>query len=220
MTEPKRSDIHARINDLAATHTAAEIALQVPLTASAVRKHCAGHGIVLKGVQTNQDWPTIDKAIRDGAAEPVGMHVVAERLGITRNAVAGRARRIGVQFRTRAAPGVLSAMGKKGNAVQRASRPPAPVPSARMKWGQSVSHLPIAPTFITPIEETGVVTLLELESHHCRWPIGDVQNPDFRFCGHTQAEGRPYCFKHAKRAYKRSEPAASKTEPRDNRRAA
>lgn len=36
-------------------------------------------------------------------------------------------------------------------------------------------------------------TLMELGREDCKWPIGDPQSPDFRFCGRKQFEGRPYC---------------------------
>jgi GcrA cell cycle regulator len=46
-------------------------------------------------------------------------------------------------------------------------------------------------------------TLLTLENQHCRWPVGEVGEPDFFFCGHPSADvldGRPYCAWHAMRA--------------------
>lgn len=41
-------------------------------------------------------------------------------------------------------------------------------------------------------------SLIELEPHDCRWPIGDS---DFRFCGEIAVEGRPYCLEHCQLAY-------------------
>lgn len=44
--------------------------------------------------------------------------------------------------------------------------------------------------------ETAVV-LVDLEPHHCRWPLGEPRNPDFRFCGCTRVnDKKPYCEKH------------------------
>lgn len=31
------------------------------------------------------------------------------------------------------------------------------------------------------------------EAHHCKWPIGDPKNPEFRFCGEAKVIGLPYC---------------------------
>jgi GcrA cell cycle regulator len=35
----------------------------------------------------------------------------------------------------------------------------------------------------------------------CRWPIGDPQHADFRFCGAKRVSGRPYCETHTRKAY-------------------
>ena len=44
------------------------------------------------------------------------------------------------------------------------------------------------------------VTMLQVESRHCRWPHGDPEGADFRFCGRPRAKGA-YCTTHAARAY-------------------
>lgn len=43
--------------------------------------------------------------------------------------------------------------------------------------------------------------VLLLGAHHCKWPIGDPQAPDFRFCTMLTVEGEVYCFDHCERAY-------------------
>jgi GcrA cell cycle regulator len=40
-----------------------------------------------------------------------------------------------------------------------------------------------------------VASVLELESHHCRWPAGSG------FCGHSHRVGSPYCERHHARAH-------------------
>lgn len=51
-------------------------------------------------------------------------------------------------------------------------------------------------------EATGpeAVRIVEVERRHCRWPLGDPEGPDFRFCGATRTRGA-YCARHAARAY-------------------
>jgi GcrA cell cycle regulator len=44
-------------------------------------------------------------------------------------------------------------------------------------------------------------TLLDLDSHTCRWPVGDPGSCDFFFCGAPPRSGRPYCAEHCARAY-------------------
>jgi hypothetical protein len=45
------------------------------------------------------------------------------------------------------------------------------------------------------------LTLLELTSRSCRWPIGDSRKADFYFCGAATSE-QPYCEVHRVIAYR------------------
>jgi len=49
-------------------------------------------------------------------------------------------------------------------------------------------------------------TLLDLESHDCRWPIGEPRHPDFHFCGAPQLPGHPYCEQHWRLALQPAKP--------------
>jgi GcrA cell cycle regulator len=49
-------------------------------------------------------------------------------------------------------------------------------------------------------------TLVDLEHHDCRWPIGEPRSADFHFCGQPQAPGRPYCAHHWGMAFQPSKP--------------
>jgi GcrA cell cycle regulator len=51
------------------------------------------------------------------------------------------------------------------------------------------------------IPEDQRLSLLELNEHTCKWPIGDPLTPDFYFCGQHSEEGKPYCDFHSRRAY-------------------
>lgn len=46
-----------------------------------------------------------------------------------------------------------------------------------------------------------VTSVLDLEPHHCRWPVGDPKHAGFGYCGCKKVEGLPYCNAHARRAY-------------------
>lgn len=45
------------------------------------------------------------------------------------------------------------------------------------------------------------VKLVELDSHTCRWPLGDPRDEDFCFCGKKVRMGQTYCEEHANMAY-------------------
>jgi len=58
---------------------------------------------------------------------------------------------------------------------------------------------PAAAELFIPVEQR--LTLLQLNEHTCKWPIGDPLTPDFYFCGQHSDEGKPYCEFHSRRAY-------------------
>ena len=45
------------------------------------------------------------------------------------------------------------------------------------------------------------VKLVNLDSHTCRWPIGDPRDEDFCFCVKKVRAGQTYCDEHAAMAY-------------------
>ncbi len=44
------------------------------------------------------------------------------------------------------------------------------------------------------------ITMMNLESGMCRWPIGNPEDEDFHFCGEQSEPSLPYCETHAKMA--------------------
>jgi GcrA cell cycle regulator len=52
----------------------------------------------------------------------------------------------------------------------------------------------------TPPDFKNPVRLIELETHHCRWP-GDGCGPDLLCCGEPKLDGYPYCAPHCRIAY-------------------
>lgn len=136
--------------------------------------------------------------------------VAAELGDVTRNAVIGKVHRLGLSGRVR----------KAGRGP---ARPPQPKPRAaggyvRPKqykdYPPSIGNTALANAYepepepepeistydnIIPINQR--VTLMGLNEHTCRWPIGDVQKPDFHFCGARPSDGAPYCAHHCRVAY-------------------
>ena len=110
--------------------------------------------------------------------------IAVELGGVTRNAVIGTAYRLGL---------VKQETGMRAKAV----RKPKP------------QHHPFKPLPPSPLQNAGVpvidqqadepVTLIELQPHHCRWPIGD--SPNIVFCGGAKLEGYVYCEHHCSVAY-------------------
>ena len=120
--------------------------------------------------------------------------IAKELGGVTRNAVIGKAHRLKLSNR-------LSPIQQNPKKV---AKPKTAAPAAN-------EEKPAAPKKRTPkpanmdIPFTGKgVKLADIKEKMCRWPIGDPQEDDFKFCGCTKAPGLPYCEDHAAVAYQTS----------------
>jgi hypothetical protein len=77
----------------------------------------------------------------------------------------------------------------RGRTVARASRP-APIPDVEMP--RDVSHL-----FRREEGAEEGITIMELRSSTCRWPLGVFSDhPPYRYCGQQTEAGTPYCVHH------------------------
>ncbi len=112
---------------------------------------------------------------------------IAQELGnTTRNAVIGKAHRLGLSGRTtrKVGPKPASSLSRRSGNTARTPRPIA------------------RPRYIEPVERSAyAVDLIELTEQHCKWPVGDPRSKEFHFCGANRAESFPYCAYHASVAY-------------------
>lgn len=129
--------------------------------------------------------------------EGLSAREVAGQLGgVTRNAVIGKIHRLG-----------LSGAGG-AQAQPRRLRPKRPVRPARRRtsWPRPGSPTPTAPRVAHPAPEVAegpglIASVLDLNGHVCRWPIGDPKAAGFCFCGRAVKGEGPYCPDHHVRAY-------------------
>jgi GcrA cell cycle regulator len=120
-------------------------------------------------------------------ADGLSTSQIANELGgITRNAVIGKAARMGIGFC------VIFGKPKQG---------PKPRDRVRTVWRPKPPKLkPVAATDLPPEPVANPVTLLELTEFTCRWPVAG-EPADMLFCGALPAEGKVYCPKHCDHAY-------------------
>lgn len=118
--------------------------------------------------------------------------VIADVLGKTRNAVAGKLHRLGLCKPRRKAENRAVMNGHK---------------SVSVRFGAFALASPRGNGDINkndPAKPLGV-TLIDLQPNDCRWPYGEEH---FLFCGHGKAPGSAYCFTHSQMAWRRrNEPA-------------
>ena len=123
---------------------------------------------------------------------------IAKELGLSKNSVVGKVHRMNLNSRP-------SPIKKKEEAQveQSAVQEPKQVKSPK-KTTPSLEHKP-AKIAVSPIDtkthSDTCVKLSDLNSHTCRWPIGDPKDENFCFCGKKVRAGQTYCDEHAAIAY-------------------
>ena len=115
---------------------------------------------------------------------------IGKRLGISKNAVVGKAHRLHLSAR----PSPIRRMILRSPIV----RAPRPVAEPRHH-----AAVPAAPQ-PAPMPER----VVELSNQACKWPIGHPNEPGFHFCGERAIVGKPYCQAHTAVAYVRAKPKA------------
>jgi len=129
---------------------------------------------------------------------------IAEVLGdgVTRNAVIGKAHRLGLSNRVSPVKEAVASKQKaQAEKKQAATKPAAKktVPPANSNSRTNIQRP------LSAEEERrragGGVSMLDLKESMCRWPIGDPRDADFCLCGARKMSGLPYCEDHAAVAY-------------------
>ena len=112
-------------------------------------------------------------------AEGLSISQIGEALGVSRNAIAGKAHRMGLPKR------------------------PSPISKSKAEKAEPVveeqeQDLPLR------LE----LRQLEWSRSKCCWPTGDPKKNGFVFCGAAVVPGKPYCLPHCQEAYTNSRDAS------------
>ncbi len=135
---------------------------------------------------------------------------IGRRLGVSKNAVVGKAHRLNLP--PRPSPIRRDAVARPV-APRRATGPtlpPLPTMGATMEARPAPRRVEApraAPRAETPIRVVATSTprtgLATGRTTECCWPLGDPGTRSFRFCDAPSEPGRPYCEAHAAQAYVR-----------------
>jgi GcrA cell cycle regulator len=135
--------------------------------------------------------------------------------GVTRNAVIGKVHRLKLSGRAKPAsstPRVRSAprsngprrlpssSGRSSSAIGGMMKSRSPMAGIHGATALKLDQEFEADAYVAPVQELEIpesqrLTLLQLNEHTCKWPIGDPLTAEFYFCG------KPYCEFHSRRAY-------------------
>lgn len=123
------------------------------------------------------NWQSLDKdqksaVIREGVQRGMSTGEMGRVYGCTRNVILSHARR---------------------NRIQLASRV---YQTKRVEWSRAPFPVMAALPAATWEPHCVPMTLVDLEAHHCRWPVGDGAGAAQRFCGDKVVRDS-YCEHHA-----------------------
>ena len=138
-------------------------------------------------------------------AEGISHGIIAVRMGITRNASIGKAHRLGLEKRApRVRQKPWEKLGISERTWQRHRKKSFPyrgvvvrrrlIPEADR--GEKMTEI------VTPVGN-GPLTIVDLEPHHCRFPV-EVLGQPMMYCGDPKASGS-YCARHYRMAHVRAE---------------
>lgn len=110
---------------------------------------------------------------------------IGKALGVSKNAVVGKAHRLGLNSR----PSPIRRTDDETEQAAPAPQKTEPKEPAKKASQKAEKH------------KEKLFTVNDLTSSSCRWPIGDPKDADFHFCGKEAIPGKPYCPEHASVAY-------------------
>ncbi|MGG5810201.1 GcrA family cell cycle regulator [Falsiroseomonas sp. CW058] len=145
------------------------------------------------------DWtPEAIERLRALWAEGHSTAEIGRRMGVSKNAVVGKAHRLNLPARP--SPIRRDAPADAKPAAQKPLRPAAVAPRLTLPAvaaaGPAAPASPIAatPAVVRPFPRLGA-------ARSCCWPIGEPGTSGFRFCSGDAMTGKPYCGEHAALAY-------------------
>ena len=121
--------------------------------------------------------------------------IAAKMGGITRNAVIGKAHRLGLESR----PSPVTFSDGSDRTMRR-----------RVTKAHKEINTVVAPLFDDAPTRRVTPVIIGSSTATCQWPHGNVGEPGFGFCGSASDAGRPYCAKHVKLAYLPPRPRSPK----------
>lgn len=153
-------------------------------------------------MEWNED---INDRLRALWGEGLSTAEIGRRLGVSKNAVVGKAHRLKLPARPspirRTEPGAARPQPRRQPVppLPRVAPDAVPVPSMALNQaGVAMLAVPPQPRMSRPAVFGPVAA--------CCWPLGEPGSRNFRFCAEPSRPGKPYCEAHAAVAYVKPKP--------------
>jgi GcrA cell cycle regulator len=118
---------------------------------------------------------------------------IGKKLGVSKNAVIGKAHRLKLPARPSPIRAESSALR-----VRRPAPKTAPRPVSKPAFKPAFKPQPVLEVVAKPAPRPA---RRRADGPGCLWPIGDPGRPEFHFCGEPATPGKPYCEAHCAKAY-------------------
>ena len=132
---------------------------------------------------------------------------IGKLLGLTKNAVVGKAHRIGLERR----PSPIRRTAVKPD--RKKARSPI-MPKLNFENKEPQNKQIVNKKKVTTFQPLVKNIFSKFKKRGCEWPEGHPDEPDFHFCNKERFEDKPYCIHHCTVAYVIPEKEEAKTPPR------
>ena len=134
---------------------------------------------------------------------------IGKKLNVTKNSIVGKVHRLGLSGRPspikKKDEDAAESKAETSAAVQPAAEAKPAVSSAKSTGKAEKFVAESRPSASSAAKndaaKKGMVSLVDLDNHTCRWPLGDPKDENFHFCGRKVKIGQTYCEEHANIAY-------------------
>lgn len=154
------------------------------------------------------DWTDeVIERLRAFWAEGLSTAEIGRRMGVSKNAVVGKAHRLALPPRPSPIRRNAAGQAPKRSVTPRALGPTlpslgasAPVDTDAVQV-RNIPHKALTPAPSRPVSVPAVARSSGGRHIACCWPIGEPGTRSFRFCDAHSLAGKPYCAEHASLAY-------------------
>lgn len=136
-------------------------------------------------------------------AEGLSTAEIGRRLGVSKNAVVGKAHRMKLPGRQSPIESKRKAKPAAAAKPKPATKPTAAAKPAPKKAAAKAEPAPAPTPEAAKAKAEHKKTKKKRSGPACQWPIGDPRLPGFHFCTDEAMPGKPYCGHHCSIAYNR-----------------